>query len=284
MTNLNWLQAIFSLYFNHLIKNQDYQLRLKKLCLRGETKVYVENHLPACSCTFLDSEGTPNIQDLYQLWSVLVLTEDLDLNAASSERKEYFELLNCKNYLPWSCLWRPICRLPSSVHTVFPVKRNTEVWNLSHDPLSIKYKNEKKKKKEWMVNSLRKQRKARFTFFFWLRCACEILVPWPVIEPMTPALGAQSLNHWTQQGHPPNWGLFLIRKLTLSQRSQISFMPSATGMRSLMLNFWPEIFTSGVTSHPVVKKLLKWLNLHLRNPKPIQAVPILWHLNMLIFL
>jgi len=32
-------------------------------------------------------------------------------------------------------------------------------------------------------------------------------------------------------------------------------MPSATGMRSLMLNFWPEIFTSGVTSHPVFKKI-----------------------------
>ena len=35
------------------------------------------NQIPACSCIFLDSEGTPNIQDLYQLLSVLVLTEDL---------------------------------------------------------------------------------------------------------------------------------------------------------------------------------------------------------------
>ena len=36
------------------------------------------------------------------------------------------------------------------------------------------------------------------TTFFWLRCiACGILVPWPRIEPMSPALEAQSLNHWT---------------------------------------------------------------------------------------
>ena len=27
--------------------------------------------------------------------------------------------------------------------------------------------------------------------------ACGILVPWPGIKPMTPALAAQSLNHWT---------------------------------------------------------------------------------------
>ena len=43
---------------------------------------------------------------------------------------------------------------------------------------------------------------APFFFFFWLRSmACGILVPWPRIqgwmEPMPPAVGAQSLNHWT---------------------------------------------------------------------------------------
>lgn len=43
-------------------------------------------------------------------------------------------------------------------------------------------------------------------------------------------------------------------KLTLSQRSQISFMPSATGIRSFMLNFWPDMLTSGVTSHPIRKE------------------------------
>ena len=35
-------------------------------------------------------------------------------------------------------------------------------------------------------------------FFFWpRRVACRILVPGPGIEPMPPALGVQSLNHWT---------------------------------------------------------------------------------------
>ena len=35
-------------------------------------------------------------------------------------------------------------------------------------------------------------------FFFWSPCrACEILVPWPGIEPGSLALGVWSLNHWT---------------------------------------------------------------------------------------
>ena len=35
-------------------------------------------------------------------------------------------------------------------------------------------------------------------FFFWLGFkACEILVPWPGIEPTPPAVVVWSLNHWT---------------------------------------------------------------------------------------
>ena len=37
-----------------------------------------------------------------------------------------------------------------------------------------------------------------FLEIFWPRCmACRILVPKPGTEPMSPALTAQSLNHWT---------------------------------------------------------------------------------------
>ena len=37
-----------------------------------------------------------------------------------------------------------------------------------------------------------------FNLFFWPhRVACGILVPRPGIEAVPPALGAQSLNHWT---------------------------------------------------------------------------------------
>ena len=37
-----------------------------------------------------------------------------------------------------------------------------------------------------------------FYFIFWLYCtACGILVPQPGIEPVSPAVEAQSLNHWT---------------------------------------------------------------------------------------
>ena len=39
--------------------------------------------------------------------------------------------------------------------------------------------------------------------FFWPHCvAFGILVPQPGIEPMLPALGAQSLNQWTTRGFP----------------------------------------------------------------------------------
>ena len=40
-------------------------------------------------------------------------------------------------------------------------------------------------------------------FFFWSpRAACGILVPQPEIKPVPPALGAQSLNHWTAREVP----------------------------------------------------------------------------------
>ena len=45
---------------------------------------------------------------------------------------------------------------------------------------------------------------------FWLGCtACEILVPWPGIEPVPPALAAQSLNHWTARRSPREGSLGL---------------------------------------------------------------------------
>ena len=42
-----------------------------------------------------------------------------------------------------------------------------------------------------------------YLFIFRLHCvACGILAPRPGIEPMPPALGAQSLNHWTTREVP----------------------------------------------------------------------------------
>lgn len=40
--------------------------------------------------------------------------------------------------------------------------------------------------------------------FFLAHCvACWVLDPWPGIEPVLPALGAQTLNHWTTRELPP---------------------------------------------------------------------------------
>ena len=41
-----------------------------------------------------------------------------------------------------------------------------------------------------------------FFFFFKFFVACRILVPWPGMEPLTLALAAQSLNHWTTRKVP----------------------------------------------------------------------------------
>ena len=44
--------------------------------------------------------------------------------------------------------------------------------------------------------------------FLPLHTACRILLPWPGIKPMSPALGTWSLNHWTtreKQGKSFSW-------------------------------------------------------------------------------
>ena len=53
------------------------------------------------------------------------------------------------------------------------------------------------------------------SFFFFLPCGitCDILVPWPAIESMPPALEALSLIHWTAKEVliiVPLWELFLF--------------------------------------------------------------------------
>ena len=47
--------------------------------------------------------------------------------------------------------------------------------------------------------------------------ACRILVPQPGMEPMTPGVGAQSLNHWTAR-EVPTWPLLKgIKEITMTQ-------------------------------------------------------------------
>ena len=62
-----------------------------------------------------------------------------------------------------------------------------------------------------------------FFFFFFLQhlSACGILVPLPRIEPLTPAMEAQTLNHWTTREVPKddflegNWSAALKRGVQL---------------------------------------------------------------------
>ena len=55
-------------------------------------------------------------------------------------------------------------------------------------------------KKEMKVLLRRKIYTARS--FFLHHTACGILVPWPGIKPVPPAVEAQSANHWTAKGSP----------------------------------------------------------------------------------
>ena len=47
-------------------------------------------------------------------------------------------------------------------------------------------------------------------FFFFYHMACAILVPWPGIEPASPALEAQCLNHWTTREVPKSQFLLVF--------------------------------------------------------------------------
>ena len=52
-----------------------------------------------------------------------------------------------------------------------------------------------------------------FNFIFWPHFrACEILIPWPGIKPMPPAVEAQSVNHWTSREVPQLFKKFSIKK------------------------------------------------------------------------
>ena len=56
-----------------------------------------------------------------------------------------------------------------------------------------------------------------FFFFFLPHCTpCRILVPWPGIEPIPPAVKSRSLNHWTGREVPEILCLFLFLTFSLA--------------------------------------------------------------------
>lgn len=75
--------------------------------------------LPACSCISLDSAETPDIRGWCLCW-LPRWTEGRDSCAASSGKTECSGPRGCTSCLPWSCLWKPSGRRPSTEHTAFP--------------------------------------------------------------------------------------------------------------------------------------------------------------------
>ena len=65
--------------------------------------------------------------------------------------------------------------------------------------------------------------------------ACGILVPGPGIEPMLPALGALSLNHWTNRDVPL---LYILLKPNRRHRGIVT--KDVTTAHPGRLQGWPE--------------------------------------------
>ena len=60
-------------------------------------------------------------------------------------------------------------------------------------------------------------------FFVWPCCvACIILIPWPGMEPMSPALESQSLNHWTIREAPATFSfcVFVLPCLSVANSEE----------------------------------------------------------------
>ena len=69
-----------------------------------------------------------------------------------------------------------------------------------------------------------------FIFFFWPHhAACGILVPWPGIKPMPPAVEVRSLNHWT------TWEVPLMIQFYISGFLFLFFLHSVGPQRSTRL-------------------------------------------------
>lgn len=88
--------------------------------------------LPACSCISLDSEETPDTRGWCLCW-LSRWTGGRDSCAASSGKTECSGPRGCTSCLPWSCLWKPSGRQPSTEHTAFPAGHLEWVTKTSMD-------------------------------------------------------------------------------------------------------------------------------------------------------
>ena len=84
-----------------------------------------------------------------------------------------------------------------------------------------------------------------YLFFFWPHhAACWILVPWPGIKPVPPALEVRSLNHWTQ-GSPQEFMLWYRHSFS-SLRLRCSTFPISFWRKHSYLSRLNWVSSSGV--------------------------------------
>ena len=83
-----------------------------------------------------------------------------------------------------------------------------------------------------------------FIFFWPHHAACWILVPWPGIKPVPPALEVRSLNHWTQ-GSPQEFMLWYRHSFS-SLRLRCSTFPISFWRKHSYLSRLNWVSSSGV--------------------------------------
>ena len=92
-----------------------------------------------------------------------------------------------------------------------------------------------------------------WVFFGW--AACGILVAWPGIKPVGPAVGAQSLNHWATRDVPPSDSSSVLRKLMEAQwwsKSPPVSLPQKRIVSNILSNTFERTESGG---HLRVKKM-----------------------------
>ena len=104
-------------------------------------------------------------------------------------------------FSPYPCLLGESCILPCTRCPLCPSSAPHQIFCCTHISKSLSCPLSLKSTVHSIVQVISPKRNPVnmfHTFFFWLCCsACEILVPWPEIEPSDLAGKVPSPNHWT---------------------------------------------------------------------------------------
>ena len=124
--------------------------------------------------------------------------------------------------------------------------------------------------------------------FFWaiFYVACGILVPRSGIKPMSPALGAQSLNHWTTREVPVNPSCLSVFCMVMciceSHTPNLSLLHQPSNIHQRIDAFelwcWRRHLRVPWTARRSNQSILKEISIFIGRTDIEAEAPILWHL------